>query len=662
VVRLTPAGVLDTTFGWGGRVLFPFGHGQDAVAGVAIDPAGRVVVGGSVADRDGGPGWFAAVRLTPAGMPDTGFGGTGIVTFQPGVGPGDAVTGVAVDGAGRVVLGGSTSDGTVNRFAVARLTTAGAPDPAFAGTGVAAVDVVPGATNTPAGVAADAAGGVFVTGSTYSVITLPPAPGQPVNIRYVTQLLVLKLTDAGVPDAGFADHGLFQVQLSGYDTTTGAAVLARPDGRVLVGGTVQQAPNLPITPYTPDRDFAVLRLTPAGDLDPAFNPDGGRPGATVFDLGGHGADLLARLAVGSDGRVVAAGAQGTHLGLGYPELARLVGAPPARLNLTVGTGGGSAAVYVPDAAGTYPAAPAATLTPFPGFAGFVRTATGDVDGDGTPDTILVTGPGTPARFAVISGADHTTVLVPPTDPFGGDFTGGGFAAAGDLDGDGRAEVVFAPDQGGGPRVVVYSLVDGRPVVRASFFGIDDPAFRGGARVAVGDGRGDLVVAAGFLGGPRVAVFDGRTVLDGGTPVRLVNDFFAFDGPDAATLRDGVFVAAGDVDGDGFPDLMFGGGPGGGPRVLVLSGAVLFGAGAAAAQAAPLANFFAGDSTGRGGARVAAVDADADFRADLVVSPPEGAAGTTGVYLGKDLAASPPPVPAQEFDPFATMTTGGVPVG
>ena len=45
----------------------------------------------------------------------------------------------------------------------------------------------------------------------------------------------------------------------------------------------------------------------------------------------------------------------------------------------------------------------------------------------------------------------------------------------------------------------------------------------------------------------------------GTPARVVADFFAFPGSDAQTLRNGSFVAAGDVTGDGFADLICGGG-------------------------------------------------------------------------------------------------------
>src|SRR5207248_930955 len=86
-----------------------------------------------------------------------------------------------------------------------------------------------------------------------------------------------------------------------------------------------------------------------------------------------------------------------------------------------------AVVYTADAAGTLRQA-GSPITAFPGFAGAVRTASADVNNDGFQDVILVTGPGTPARFTVMSGKDGTTMLVGATDPFGGDFTGAAFVA------------------------------------------------------------------------------------------------------------------------------------------------------------------------------------------------------------------------------------------
>ncbi len=303
--------------------------------------------------------------------------------------------------------------------------------------------------------------------------------------------------------------------------------------------------------------------------------------------------------------------------------------------------------------------------PGPGSAP-TRPAAADVNGDGVADIITVTGVGTALRVSVVSGAGGA-VLVAPFDPFGGDFLGGGYVTAGDLDGDGRAEFAVTPDQGGGPRVTVFSLnPDGTAAVRANFLGIDDTAFRGGARAAIGDVNGDgtpdLVVAAGFGGGPRTAIFEGGSVL-AGNPTRLVADFFAFPGADASNLRNGSFVAAGDITGDGFADLVFGGGPGGAPRVFILSGALVSAGNAAGAQAAPVANFFVGgDLSDRGGARVAVTNTDGDGMADLAVGSGAGRPAKVKVYLGKDVTGPGEPT-STDLDPFGgAVLADGVYVG
>jgi hypothetical protein len=324
-------------------------------------------------------------------------------------------------------------------------------------------------------------------------------------------------------------------------------------------------------------------------------------------------------------------------------------------------------VFAPTSAGRFPTT-GVSVNPFSGAGGATRSASADVNGDGTPDLIFVTGPGVPARFQVISGKDNTTVLVPPTDPFGSNFTGGAFVAAGDFNGDGRAEIVICPDQGGGPNVVIFSLnTAGSLDTPKAFFALGNPGFRGGARPAIGDVNGDgtpdLAVAAGFLGGPAVEIHDGKAIGASNFTTLIGSGFFAFPGADSQTLRNGAFIAIGDVDGDGKGDLIAGGGPGGGPRVLVLSGKFLSTGDYNSAYASPVANFFFGDPNSRGGVRVASKNVDGDNKADIVVGSGEGLPALARVFFGNSVRPVGDPTAFEDLGVFGgQVLAGGVFVG
>ncbi|HVK14058.1 MAG TPA: Ig-like domain-containing protein [Gemmataceae bacterium] len=286
-----------------------------------------------------------------------------------------------------------------------------------------------------------------------------------------------------------------------------------------------------------------------------------------------------------------------------------------------------------------------------GFTGGVRTASADFNADGVADLVVGTGPGAVTRVRVLDGKSQAELF--SLQPFEESFTGGVFVAAGDANGDGTADLVISPDQGGGPRVRIFS---GKGFGQlADFFGIEDTNFLGGARAAVGDvngdGVGDLVIAAGFGGGPRVAVFDGKQLGGNGGP-KLFGDFFAFE----TELRNGVYVAAGDLNGDGKGEVITGAGPGGGPRVSAFDGAGLVAGGGANRSV----DFFGGDSNNRGGIRVAVKDLDGDDRADLLVGPGPGGGSRVTAYAGKAIGAGTPPE-LLSVDPFPGFP-GGVYVG
>lgn len=345
-------------------------------------------------------------------------------------------------------------------------------------------------------------------------------------------------------------------------------------------------------------------------------------------------------------------------------------APPAPIPAgtvlhVVGTGEGGPARFTLNDAATF--TQLASYTPYPGFGGLpaftggIRATTADVDSDGVDDIIVGPGPGIPTDIRVYSGANFPvspdTSLFANGYAFESSFTGGVFVAAGDINRDGVPDIVVTPDEGGGPRVRIVSGKD--RTILADFLGVDDANFRGGARTTVGDMNGDgtpdLIVAAGFGGGPRVGIFDGRTLRPGVVPQKLVNDFFVFE----QQLRNGAYVAAGDVNGDGYADLIAGAGPGGGPRVFILSG---FGLTQQGGTFTVVANFFAGDTNGRGGVTVTAKDIDADHRADIITGAGKGSQSVVTTYLGSTTSPNGLPPTYQRYLVFESSFLGGVYVG
>ncbi|MDP1794135.1 MAG: VCBS repeat-containing protein, partial [Acidimicrobiales bacterium] len=114
------------------------------------------------------------------------------------------------------------------------------------------------------------------------------------------------------------------------------------------------------------------------------------------------------------------------------------------------------------------------------------------------------------------------------------FRGGVNIAAGDLDGDDKAEIVAGAGPGGAPHVRVLSGTGGRLPGSAYAYGANFP---GGVYVAVGDvdgdGENDIVTGVGAGGGPHIRAFD----IDMNP---LSTSFYAYD----AGFTGGVFVAVG----------------------------------------------------------------------------------------------------------------------
>jgi uncharacterized delta-60 repeat protein len=145
VVRYTASGVLDTTFGLGGKVdisaAAPTTEDSEARALVLQPDDGKLLIAGYAFSS--GNSELLVMRLNADGSLDPSFGSGGITRTPVGSGEGIANAMVRQPD-GRIVVAGSTyAAGGHRDFALARYTTAGVLDPTFGTGGVVTTAVGP---------------------------------------------------------------------------------------------------------------------------------------------------------------------------------------------------------------------------------------------------------------------------------------------------------------------------------------------------------------------------------------------------------------------------------------------------------------------------------------------------------------------------------------
>jgi hypothetical protein len=276
------------------------------------------------------------------------------------------------------------------------------------------------------------------------------------------------------------------------------------------------------------------------------------------------------------------------------------------------------------------------------FTGGVRVAVADMNGDGIRDIITTPGPGGGPVVRVWDGSDgHMLTQYNAYDP---SFRGGVFVAVGRLDQDAIPDIVTGAGAGGGPHVKVWIGTTG--VVYSQWMAYD-LTFFGGVSVAAIDGPeingtfgvGTVVTGAGAGGAPHVRTFNAV-----GGPL---TSFFAYD----TSFTGGVYVSAGDLNGNGQNQIVTAPGVGGSPQVKVFN-----------LQTSQLLNTFnAYDANFHGGVFVAITDADSTGQAQLVTG-----AGPGGGPHVKTWRVTPggiaPPTTLTSFLAFDPAFLGGVFVG
>lgn len=249
---------------------------------VVVQPDGKIIVAGSFSSFAGTSRPNIA-RLLPDGTID--------VSFNPGTGPNGTIEALAVQGDGKILIGGSfTTVGGLARNRVARLLPDGGVDTGFA--------PVSGADSTVMAVAAYA-DGKLVIGGRFSTVNGAARAG------------IARLASDGSLDPTF-DPG------SGVNSAGVYTLVVQPDGKVVVGGFFQRAAGVSVG--------NMARFNADGSLDTGF---GGGEGASSW---------IEDMRLMPDGRIVIVGPFSTYNDVSRPCVARLL--PDGQLDTTFAPGAG----------------------------------------------------------------------------------------------------------------------------------------------------------------------------------------------------------------------------------------------------------------------------------------------------------------------------------
>ena len=297
-------GVLDPSFGTGGKVTTTFGTGYGTANALVLDPDGKFVVAGH--SSNGANNDYALARFNPNGSLDASFYGTGRVTTA--IGPGhDVVNGLVRQPDGKLVAAGSSSNGANGDFSLARYNSYGSLDTSFNGTGKvmtaigSSYDAAEALVRQPDGKLV-AAGHSF-NGSNYDFALARYHPN-------------------GSLDTSFNGTGKVTTAIgSGQDGAL--ALVLQPDGKLVAAGYSTNGS---------DALFALARYNPNGSLDASFNGTG----KVTTAMGSSDEISVHALALQPDGKLVAAGGgwAGSH-----NDLALVRYNPNGTVDAGFGTGG-----------------------------------------------------------------------------------------------------------------------------------------------------------------------------------------------------------------------------------------------------------------------------------------------------------------------------------
>lgn len=269
-------GALDLSFNSSGKVVSSIGSFDDDFYAIALQPDGKIVAAGH--SYQAGHYVFAVARYNSDGSLDNTFDGDGKVSTIFTAAADAKAKSIAIQSDGKIVVAGMSSDGSTERFAVARYNSDGSLDNTFDSDGL---------TTTVVGTGWSAAHSIAIQsdGKIVAAGYCSFAANQDVGlVRYEIN---------GSLDNTFDSDGIVTTDVA-TKTDVAFGIKIQTDGKILVSGYAQNIS---------DYDFALLRYLDNGDLDKTFDTDG----KVLTKIVGSFHEYGNCLDIQTDGKIVVAG-------------------------------------------------------------------------------------------------------------------------------------------------------------------------------------------------------------------------------------------------------------------------------------------------------------------------------------------------------------------
>lgn len=290
-------GSLDATFDGDGKYIYNLPSSADRANAVALQTDGKIIAAGYTFKFSAAGGFpqrdFAVVRYDINGMLDPGFGTGGIVKTDIGSSTSDEASAILIQPDGKIIVAGNGGVG----YAVARYNTNGTPDNTFDGDGKISFS---------AGSLSD----IALTSTGQIIVSYRGSSGGNDNVG------VIRFNTNGSFDNSFGSGGLGLY--TSNDTDESFDMVLRSDGKIVLSGIF-------------NGQGGVLQFTANGIIDGSF----GSSGLVTFTIAGYTPNFT-EVTTDANGNILVGGNVYTPSGTTL-ALARIT--PAGALDGTFGSGG-----------------------------------------------------------------------------------------------------------------------------------------------------------------------------------------------------------------------------------------------------------------------------------------------------------------------------------